>query len=299
MTLKEILALITIIKNETKLNANTAQRIGTALTHIVNFVKDSSVYVPEEFDEDIPVILNGSKTAGRLSNGMLWKVSGMTPIQAIKDMVQEYLNPTITGFSTSQLSTIVEVGTTLSGSIQFSFALSNSGNLKPGTLSVIDVTSSTVLVSDQPLTSPVAAAIGNVKKTANGAVHSWQARAKSTQETDIVSNNFSVTWLNKIFHTATYGIPSTSDQVRALTAVWRSQTTLSVNINKPNYVVCVPTGMSIKSAITASFEDITAEFRDCGNVDVVMPDGETIVNYTIFKYQKPVALGATATIILQ
>lgn len=299
MTLKEILALITIIKNETKLNANTAQRIGTALTHIVNFVKDSSVYVPEVFEEDILVTLNGNKTAGRLSNGMLWKTTGMDTRQAIKDMVQEYLNPTITGFSTSQLSTIVEVGTTLSGSIQFSFALSNSGNLKPGSLTVIDVTSSTVLVSDQPLTSPVEAAIGNVKKTVNGAVHSWQARAKSTQETDIVSNNFSVTWLNKIFHSAVDSTPASSADVRALSAIWRTQTTISVNINKPIYVICVPAGMSVKSAITASFEDITSEFVNSGTVSVMMPDGVTAVNYSIFKYQKPVALGATATVILQ
>ena len=235
---------------------------------------------------------------GKYAAGQNVPHAGLTGTESILDAFCNYLSPAFTAF-TSSLPSVVEVGETVSGNVNFTFGLSNAGNVLANTLSITDNTASQVLVSAQAVASPIAVNIGNMKKTANGATNSWRASVMNSNNQTVYSSLTSVTWLNKIFYSAVDNVPATSADVRALTAVWRNQNTLSVNINKPIYVICVPAGMSIKSSITASFEDITAEFVNSGTIAVMMPDGLTAVNYTIFKYQKPVALGATATIILQ
>ena len=235
---------------------------------------------------------------GKYSAGQTVPANGKTPREVLLDAFCNYLSPAFTAFASS-LSSVVEVGETVSGNVNFTFGLSNAGNVLANTLSITDNTAPQVLVSAKAVVSPIEVNIGSVKKTVNGATNSWKASVVNSNNQTVYSGLTSVTWLNKVFHSAVDTAPATSAEVRALTAVWRTQTTLSVNINKPIYVICVPSGMSVKSAITASFEDITAEFKDSGTIAVMMPDGVTAVNYTIFKYQKPVALGATATIILQ
>jgi hypothetical protein len=235
---------------------------------------------------------------GKYSAGQTVPAKGKTPSEVLLDAFCNYLSPAFTAFSSS-LPSVVEVGETVSGDVNFTFGLSNSGNVLANTLSITDNTASQVLVSAKAVTSPIAVNIGSVKKTANGATNSWKASVVNSNNQTVYSGLTSVTWLNKIFHSAVDTVPTTSDDVRALTDIWRTQTTLSININKPIYVICVPSGMSMKSAITISFEDITAEFKDSGTIDVIMPDGVTVVTYTIYKYQKPDVLGATATIILQ
>jgi len=262
--------------------------VGNVASHVIEIATDS------KFEEDF----TANPAFGKYPAGQLVPAAGKTPSEVILDAFNNYLLPAFTSFASS-LPSPVEVGTELSGNANFSFSLSNAGNVNANTLSITDNTAAQVLVSAQPITSPISVNIGSVKKTANGATNSWVASVVNSNGQTVYSSLASVTWLNKIFHGAVDTTPADSAAVRALTAIWRTQTTLSVNINKPIYVICVPAGMSVKSAITASFEDITSEFINSGTVSVMMPDGITTINYTILKYQKDVALGATATIILQ
>ena len=286
--------VIITVDGDTKANNGTyCLALGKDYTAIEDWVK-TSVAGSDTFTSDF----TANPTFGKYTAGQTVPANGKTPSEVLLDAFCNYLSPAFTAFASS-LASVVEVGETVSGNVNFTFGLSNAGNVLANTLSITDNTASQVLVSAQAVTSPIAVNIGIVKKTANGATNIWKASVVNSNNQTVYSGLTSVAWLNKVFHSAVDTVPATSADVRALTAVWRSQTTLSVNINKPTYVICVPAGMSVKSAITASFEDITSEFINSGTIAVMMPDGVTAVNYSIFKYQKPVALGATATIILQ
>ena len=93
-------------------------------------------------------------------------------MQLLKDIAIEYLIPAFNTFSSTQ-STTVEVGTTISTPMSFTFTFINSSNITANSLKIIDVTNSNnVLLQGQPLISPILTPIGVIKKITNNSINS-------------------------------------------------------------------------------------------------------------------------------
>lgn len=77
---------------------------------------------------DIPVVLGGNRTLGKYTSGQTILSTGWTFEELIRDIALEYVAPVFTSFTIPSLTNIVEVGTTLSGTKTFNWAITqNSG----------------------------------------------------------------------------------------------------------------------------------------------------------------------------
>jgi hypothetical protein len=66
-------------------------------------------------------------------------MTGKSVSQILQDMCISYQNPAFTSFGFVQTSPI-EVGTVVSGTKTFTWVTSNSGNVQPNTVSILDIT---------------------------------------------------------------------------------------------------------------------------------------------------------------
>ena len=286
--------VIITVDGDTKANNGTYYlALGKDYTAIEDWVK-TSVAGSDTFTSDF--IANPA--FGRYAAGQNVPATGMDFQELILDAFNDYLKPILSNMNTTGLATLVECGTTVGGNISFTFSISNGSNLQANSLSVQDISAGIALVENQPVVSPVIASTGNIKRTINGGYNTWQLRAMSSRGDAIMSNQFTTVWRLKTFHGAVDSTPSTSAHIRALAAEWDTVKTISININKPKYLIALRNGITIKKVITESYEDITAEFVQVAQINVVLADGTTTATYNVMEYSKPGALGATATITL-
>ena len=164
--------------------------------------------------EDVPVILSGGKTIGVIKNGDILP-TGLTYNQFVKLAATEYLLPKFNSFSMQGQVLTIELGSVLAGAKNFIFTLANTANIKPNSLSILDITNLDELVSGAPITSPQSANIGSVSKADTGS-HEWKAIAENTNNTVFESNIFKVDFSKKIFYGYCSATPVNSAQVRAL-----------------------------------------------------------------------------------
>lgn len=389
MNLAEILALATIVKNETGIDKNTALRIGTALEEIIKYFRDNtsagtggnfvvgeitteagideavtpgaySVALAENYldwlspafsllvlpytDSSLSLVqvaynftideqnefsikarwlsfLNeefvfsawktvaGSSSStftsnfvanpafGKYTAGSTVPANGKTVNEVLLDAFSNYLSPAFTSFS-SELDTIVEVGTTLTSPQNFTFKVSNSGNIKPNTLKVTDTTAGTDLVTDAAISSPVSVPIGAVEKSLNGATNSWRASAQNTQDAWFNSPTFSVTWRLRTFHGAVDVEPLLSAEVRALTGAWDTVNSFAITLSKTRYCIALRSGKNLVSVITQNNENLRGNFvKRATQMNITLPDGTT-AKYDIYDFASATIMNITATVTL-
>lgn len=151
-------------------------------------------------------------TVGGLAAGTA--IFGQTFTQIIQQMVAPYINPSFTSFSIGQTSPI-EVGTTISGSKNFTFGFNPLANVTPNSLSIVDVTGGTTLASGLPLTSPQSANIGTITLTSPGS-YSWRGTATRSIGGTFNSGLASVSWLWRFFYGISANPTLTAGQIQAL-----------------------------------------------------------------------------------
>jgi len=182
-------------------------------------------------------------------------LTGKTYQEIIEDLLVVYLDPAFSSFVMSGQATTVEVGTTISGSKSFAFTATNTGNIQSDSLSVIDVTNNTTLVSGQPFTSPVSANVGSVTKT-TPASHQWKGRAINTNSEVIDSNNFTVNWQWRVYNGTSANPTLTESQIEALTtSALRSGFATTYSFAAGNYkYIAFPDSFGSPTALTG-FKD--------------------------------------------
>lgn len=234
---------------------------------------------------------------GKYTAGSTVPANGKTVNEVLLDAFSNYLTPAFTSFS-SALATVVEVGTTLTTPQNFTFGVSNSGNIKPNTLKVTDTTAGTDLVTGAAISSPVIVPIGAVIKTANAATNSWRASAQNTQDAWFNSPTFSVTWRLRTFHGAVDAAPANSAEVRALTAAWDTVNSFGITLSKTRYCIALRSGKNLVSVITQNNENITGNFvKRAEQMLITLPDGTTTA-YDIYDFTSATAMNVTATVTL-
>lgn len=185
---------------------------GSKVTHILtaavmqSFSGGGGTYTPQGVT---------TATVGGIAAGTDLGVSPVS-IQSILDAeLYPYATPTFSTFLISGQATTIEVGTTLSGTKSFAFTFTNGGNVAPNTLDILDVTGSTTLATNVPITSPQSADIGTVQLTSIG-TYSWRGRADSTLPATFQSNLFTVSWLFRVYAGTNTSATLTEAQIEAL-----------------------------------------------------------------------------------
>jgi len=124
---------------------------------------------------------------------------GFNSNELLEKILVKYLLPTFSSFD-SEMSSSVEVGTVVSGSKEFNWGFTNSGNITASSMCIIDVTSgNTLIATNVTTTSPVSADIGTKTFTTCGQTQSWKGCAVNTCTNSFGSSNATVSSLLPYF----------------------------------------------------------------------------------------------------
>lgn len=147
-----------------------------------------------------------------------------------------YVNPSFSAFAITQ-TTPVEVGTTLSGNKQFTWAFNNPGNLKPNSMSIIDVTAGNVAIaSGLSDASPATVALPSPIQLILPGSYSWKGSVQNTQDATINSNNATVQWFWAIYNGTSANPTLNAAQIKVLiTKQLKSVITGTYNFAALNY----------------------------------------------------------------
>jgi len=136
-------------------------------------------------------------TVGGISAGT--SLTGRTFTSLWQQLLVQYLVPAFTSFAIDSTGQY-EVGnpSTFTGSHNFTFTISNSGNVSANTFSVYDVTNSAYIGSGLPVSSPQSVNIGSVSNSVPIS-HSWRGEAKNTSGNTLTSTNSTITSIYPYF----------------------------------------------------------------------------------------------------
>lgn len=197
---------------------------------------DNPVSLPTDGEEIFVVTQNGQSKGIKLKNlhtgnvdisGIVATVTvgGITPgyttttlAQFIADLIAPYVHPAFNSFSVTGQATVVERGTTLSGSKTFTWSIAVGG----GTVATIDIydnTAAATLLSNTANDGSQSVTITTITLTAAGQTQSWKGILHNTDPAhieNINSSNFVVVARLVIWYGHVSANTSTSANVRAL-----------------------------------------------------------------------------------
>lgn len=226
-------------------------------------------------------------SVGGLASGSA--ILGSSYDAILESILVPYVSPVFTSFNISGQSATVEVGTTLSGSKTFTWAITlNSGVVS--TINIYDNTATTTLATNTPNDGSQSATITTLQLNSNGATQSWKGIGNNSSPSGTFnSSNFVVTSRYYRFFGASSTSPTTSANVRALPSstfhTGASTFTLATGTTAIKFVVALPPSVTISSVIdTGNLNaDITSEFILTGTINV-LDAGSTNRSYNIYEY---------------
>ena len=156
----------------------------------------------------------------------------MTLEYLLQNIYAPYQLPAFTSFSINAQSTLIQVGTTLSGVKNFLWSTSNSGNVQPNSIAIRDVNANTLIASALANDGSENVDIGVINNT-SPISQSWRAEGMNTQSGSFVSANFTVNSIYPVFYgkVASGGAPSGGNRPVANQALIDSGTVAVVNSN--------------------------------------------------------------------
>lgn len=240
------------------------------------------------FAANVTFVLSAGKSFGKYTNGQTAPWAGLTAVQAILNAAIEYINPAFSSFSISGQATTVEVGTTISGSKTFLWAITlNSGAV--ATIDLYDITASATLLANTPNDGSQAQVVTTNQLNANAAAQSFRGILHDTNVVqNINSAPFTITARFFRFYAPSATSPVNSAAVRALAnsafqlagAVFN----LLTGTVETKFVVSLPPGVTIVSVfdLDALNANITAQYVLTGTVNV-LDAGGTNRAYNIYE----------------
>lgn len=240
------------------------------------------------FSANVPIVLSGSKSFGKYTNGQTASWAGLTAVEAIRDAVTEYIQPVFTAFSITGQSTTVEVGTTLSGSKTFTWIITI-GSGVVSTIDLYNITTSSTLLAGTPNDGSQAVTITTVQLNSNGTTQSWRGVGNNSSPSGTFNSSaFTVTSRFYRFYGPASATPSNSAETRALasSAFHTGATTFTLNTGSTltKFVVALPPGVTISTVIDTSALNavITSEYVLLGTVNVTDAGGSSR-NYNLYE----------------
>lgn len=153
-------------------------------------------------------------TVGALLAGT--DITGLTPNQIIALMTNTYLAPTFSSFAITGVPATLEVGDSISGSKNFTWGFTNSGNVQAGTLDINDVTGSANIVTNTSTASPYAHLFSPAIVRTTPGSWQWQVSATNTNAGNF-NRTLTVNWLWMRYYGTSANATLTESQIEALT----------------------------------------------------------------------------------
>jgi len=242
-------------------------------------------------------------TVGGIPSGTDLGVSPILVQDLFDDIFYPYVSPVFTSFSISGQSTTIEVGTTLSGSKTFTWAITLNSGVVP-TIDLYNVTTSATLLAGTPNDGSQAQAITSVQLNSNGATQVWRGIGNNTSPAGTFnSSNFTVTSRYYRWWEAVAATPANSAAVRALSnqafQTAGNSFTLVTGTTLIKFSVNLPPGVTIVSVIdTTNLNlDITADYVLIGTVSV-LDAGGTSRTYNQYEMNIAVPYGTSANHVI-
>ncbi len=144
-------------------------------------------------------------------------VGGDTIQEFLEGYFFPYASPAFATFLIFGQALVLEVGDTISGVQQFRWSFTNSANVSPNTMDIIDVTGGNIyLETDISTTSPFSTDVGVVQLTAPG-TYSWKGGATNTNSIDFFSSLFTVNWEWRLFFGTSASLTLNESGIEGLT----------------------------------------------------------------------------------
>jgi hypothetical protein len=225
-------------------------------------------------------------TVGGISAGTA--ISGRTYDWLWQNLLAPYVQPVYTSFSVTGQATIVEVGTTLSGSKTFTWGITPNSGTVP-TIDVYDNTGSSTLLAGTPNDGTQAVTVTTRQLNSSGATQSWKGIGNNTSPSGTFnSSNFVVTAAFYQFYGPSASTPTNSAQVRALPSslFYTSANTFILNTgtSQNKFDVALPPGISISQVIDLDALNavITSQYVNTSTISV-LDAGGTGRSYTLYE----------------
>ena len=219
--------------------------------------------------------------------------AGTTLDSLLKQLLVTYINPSFSAFSSSNLGSTVECGTTVSGPIKFSWTFSDwtytKDNIQDNTINIRETNASGNLVAeglDKGTTGSGSydSEIVNLIKTAPGSV-TYYIEATNTKDVKF-SKTLTKSWAYKYFYGVTTDaeLPSAEDMRKATGVLSPANgTTFTVTANDGDAVAwfAYPATLRDVSSILA-LDSMSSEVKTAftyGTIDMTLADGTTVVSY--------------------
>jgi hypothetical protein len=126
-------------------------------------------------------------------------LTGRSLVSLVEQILVQYLAPAFSSFSINGQSTIIEVGSALSGFKNFVWSITNPTNVKPDTVAIRDVNANILIAFGRTNDGAESVDIGNVLNNAPG-VQSYRGEAENTNNQALQSANFSISKIYPYFH---------------------------------------------------------------------------------------------------
>lgn len=225
-------------------------------------------------------------TVGGLAAGT--NISGQTLQSIIQSIVAPYVNPVFTSFSVTGQATTVEVGTTLSGSKTFTWAITVNSGVVP-TIDIRDVTASNTLLAGTPNDGSQPVTVTTIQLNSNGSTQVWRGIGNNTSPAGTFnSSDFTVTGRFFRFFGPVSASPTNSAQVRAISSgtfhTGAATFNLLTGTTLTKFVCALPPGVTISQVIDldALNANITSQYILTGTINV-LDAGGTNRAYNIYE----------------
>lgn len=150
-----------------------------------------SSYVDTLYNLSSPTTL----TVGGINSGTT--ITGLTWQELMEDILVPYIPPTFATFLISGQSTSLEVGDSITGSLNFTWTFTNGANVTASTMDIADLTTPATLYTNISNTPPQSHNFTPSIRKTTATSHSWRGSATNTQSTVFNSSNFTVNWYHK------------------------------------------------------------------------------------------------------
>lgn len=268
------------------------------------FCKRDGQYVLELVSKNFE--LGGSSGIYNGSSPTTFGISGIPigtdisdlPVNTILERILcPYIAPSVFSFFSSAIPTVVESGTTISGTKAFQMQFSELANITPNSLAIFNENLGTTVANNLAVTSPQSVAIGTIQLNGNGTSQSWKARINDTNNF-FFSNLFTANSYYKQFFGNVSAFPTNSAEARALSNnSYSYNNSFSIVISSTKFSIAIPATKSLVSVITANNENITSSFV-LSNMNVNDAGGNAVA-YKIYNFSSAVALDTNVTINVQ
>jgi len=243
------------------------------------------------FSADIPVVLSGSKTWGRWSNGQTIPAIGKTPNQVIIEAVTEFLIPTFTSLNITGQPLQIESGSSIAaGDKAFTWSTNNSSNITTNSIVIKNQTTNTTLVSGSANDGSESISILSI--VLNGETSQVFRIIGTDTQNVIFQRDLIVSSYFMIFWGPSSTIPNNSSSARLLSLnklrISGGNDILYTGTTQVNFIIILPPGKTISNVTDLDNvnANITADYVLQAGTIVVQDGGGTGTNRSCNIYVK-------------